>query len=440
MIPEHLPHACGVYIMRDASMQVIYVGKAIDLAKRVSQYFAPSRRDQKTSILAPLIRKIDYITCASERESLLIERKLIRKFQPFFNSMWKDDKSYPYVKITLDEDFPRILMTRRKTGDGALYFGPYPKAATIKGLLRRFWERRLFPLRPCRWSFSVAKPLAEKKIKGCLYYHTRQCPAPCAGPDGRTVATAGHGISRTDYRRIAKNTALFFKGHYAVLAQQWAIEMKAASARLDFERARELRDNLTALQHMGERVRYEAIQVESLSSRLASSRGVTELQAALGLSRPPHHVEAFDISHFSGKETVASMVCFQGGDPRKDHYRKFRIKTVSGIDDFESMREVVGRRYRRLAAEGGPLPDLVLIDGGKGQLGMAIKALRELKLRIPIASLAKRLEEVFVPERSDPILLGRDSPALQLLQRLRDEAHRFAVTYHKLLRKKKFLS
>ncbi len=199
------------------------------------------------------------------------------------------------------------------------------------------------------------------------------------------------------------------------------------------------RDNLAALGQIGERVRCVEITPRQLEERLAGSRGVTELQAALGLARPPHRIEAFDISHFAGHQTVGSMVCFEGGEARRDHYRRFKVRTVPGVDDFESMKEVVGRRYVRLAAEKRPLPDLVVIDGGKGQLAAAQEATRKAKVRVPMAALAKRLEEVFLPGRPLPVLLPPDSPALHLLQRLRDEAHRFAVGYHTLLRAKKLL-
>lgn len=426
---EHLPHACGVYIMRDAAMEVLYVGKANDLAKRVAQYFNPSRTDRKHSLLVPLIRKIDYIACASEREALVWERRLIQKYQPFFNSLWKDDKSYPYVKITMQEDYPRFIMTRQKKRDGALYFGPYPKVSLVKSLLRYLWMHKLFPLRPCLWDFSVKNPLSPKKIHACLYYHTRQCPAPCA-----------IRISRMGYRKIAQNAAMFFRGDFLRLKKAWTAEMTQASKRLDFEKAARLRDNLSALDHMKERVSLQSIAPEGVARRLESSQGVSELQKVLALDRPPYHVEAFDISHFQGKATVGSMVCFEGGVPHRDHYRRFKIRSVTGIDDFRSIREVVLRRYRRLSDSGEPLPDLVLIDGGKGQLGMALDALNELKLRIPLAALAKREEEIFTPNRSEPIVLGPDSPARQLVERLRDEAHRFAVTYHRLLRKNKLLT
>ncbi|MBI4424911.1 MAG: excinuclease ABC subunit UvrC [Elusimicrobia bacterium] len=426
---RHLPHAPGVYVMRDAGGDVLYIGKAADLAKRVAHYFALTVADRKTSLLAPLVRTIDYVPCASEREALIWERRLIRKYQPFFNVIWKDDKSYPYVKITLNEDFPRVFLTRQKKRDGAAYFGPYPKVTPVRTLLRELWRRRFFPLRPCDYDFSLASPLSEKKIKSCLYYHTRECPAPCAAQ-----------VTREAYRRLAEEAALFFRGDYARLRGLWTEEMKAAAADLDYERAGRLRDNLAALLHIGERVRCTRVSQEQLAGRLAGSRGVTELQSALGLAHPPHHIEAFDISHFSGRHTVGSMVCFKGGDPNKAHYRRFKVRTVPGIDDFASMKEVVGRRYRRLAAEKQPLPDLIVIDGGKGQLGAAREALREAKVKAPTIGLAKRLEEVFLPERPLPLLLPADSPALHLLQRLRDEAHRFAVSYHLVLRHKALLN
>lgn len=422
---SHLPHACGVYIMRDASGGILYIGKANDLAKRVAHYFNPEKPDVKNSFLAPLIRAIDYIPCASERESLILERRLIYKHQPFFNSMWKDNKTYPYIKITMQEDFPRVLLTRRKIRDGGIYFGPFPKVAPMRTLLNYLWRHKFFPLRPCRWDFSETKPLDQKKISSCLYYHTRECPSPCAGR-----------ISPPDYRKIAEQAALFFGGDYAGLQAAFQDHMKEASGRMEYERAAQLRDNIAAIAQMGERVRIKAVREEDIAEPIADSRAVTDLQKALNLAAPPLHIECFDISHFQGKQTVASMVCFKGGEPNKDHYRRFKIRETAGIDDFKSMSEVVRRRYQRLSNAHEPLPDLILIDGGKGQLSSAVESLKELKLHIPIASLAKRLEEVFLPDRAEAVLLGKERPALHLLQKLRDEAHRFAIKYHRLLRGK----
>lgn len=429
-IPDHrhIPHACGVYIMRDAASGVLYIGKAKDLAKRVAQYFNPNKSDLKAQLLAPLIRSIDYIHCASEREALIWEDRLIKKHQPFFNAMQKDDKSYPYVRISLNEDFPRIRVARRKKRDGALYFGPYPRIGPIRGLLRSLWKRRLFPLRPCDWSFSTTKPLAEKRIKACLYYHTKECPAPCAGR-----------ITPAAYRRIASNASLFFSGQYLKLRRKIETRMRAASKATRYEEAALFRDNLKGLDHMRERVRIQEVRPKKISDRLDASRAVTDLKKALRLPRPPHHIECFDISHLSGRGTVGSMVCFSGGLPNKNHYRRFRIKTVAGIDDFASISETVSRRYRRLSQEGSALPDLVLIDGGKGQLSAAVGALKRLKINIPLASLAKREEEVFLPGRPRSVRLARGRAALRLLQRLRDEAHRFAITYNRLIRRKELL-
>ena len=422
---RHLPHKTGVYIMRDAAGDILYIGKAIDLAKRVSNYFNPNKTDAMDQSLVPLIRTIDYILCESERESLLLERRLIGEHQPFFNVVWKDNKSYPYLKITMGEDFPRMFTTRRKTRDGGAYFGPFPKVSPLRGLLRYLWRLKLFPLRPCRWDFSETKPLDPRKISSCLYYHTKECPAPCAGK-----------ITKADYGEIAQRAVKFFKGRYRELQDEFEAEMKKASASLDYELAAHMRDNAAALAQMGERVRVRAVEAESVGGQVDRTRMVTSLQQALMLKAPPVHVECFDISHFQGHQTVASMTCFVGGKPNRDHYRKFKIREVSGIDDFKSMREAVYRRYKRLRDEKAALPDLVLIDGGKGQLGAALEALADLKIKIPMASLAKRIEEVFLPGRAESILLRLDDPALRLLQQLRDEAHRFGVAYHRLLRDK----
>ena len=424
---SHLPHACGVYIMRDGAGEILYIGKAIDLAKRVSHYFTPRTgfQEYKNSILTPLVRKIDYIPCASEREALLLEQRLVKKHMPFFNVTLKDDKSYPYVKVSLNEDFPRVYLVRRKLDDGAAYFGPFPKVRPVRQLLRYLWTHHYFPLRPCRYEFSVDKPLDPRKINSCLYYHTGECPAPCASM-----------IPLEAYRQYAYDVIAFFKGDYEELLERFTAEMKAASARLDYERAAQLRDNIAAISQMGQRVRVEAITEADVAGPVAASQSVTDLQKALGLPNPPFHVECFDISHFQGHQMVASMVCFKGGAPHKEHYRRFKIRTVEGVDDFASMAEVVRRRYKRILAAGERLPDLVLIDGGKGQLHAAQAAMKEVGAKAPLASLAKRIEEVFLPGRDESIILAANSPALHLLQRLRDEAHRFGITYHRLLRGK----
>lgn len=422
---SHLPHACGVYLMRDAGSDILYIGKANDLAKRVAHYFNPGGERFKNSILTPLIREIDYIPCASEREALILEDKLVKRYRPFFNISLKDDKAYPYVKISLNEDFPRVFLTRRKIEDGAAYFGPFPKVKPVRRLLNYFWRRKYFPLRPCRWDFNVAKPLEPRKISSCLYYHTKECPAPCAGR-----------ITREKYRAYAEDMCLFFQGRYHELRRRFQSEMKEASDHLDYERAAQLRDNIAAISQIGEKVRVQAIRARDIRGPLLTSQSVTDLQQALGLANPPFHIECFDVSHFQGRQTVAAMVCFKGGAPHKEHYRKFKIREVAGIDDFKCMREVVVRRYRRLKQEGRALPDLVVVDGGKGQLSAAQEALKRVGLRIPLAALAKRVEEVFSPGNPRSLIMSRSRPALRLLQHLRDEAHRFGISYHRLLRGK----
>ncbi|MBI4051163.1 MAG: excinuclease ABC subunit UvrC [Elusimicrobia bacterium] len=475
--------------MRDSTGQILYIGKAKDLAKRVSQYFISPRSETaatptlhgprssaegagKIGILVPLIRKIDYIPCENEKEALLLEQRLIRNQQPFFNCMWKDDKSYPYIRLSIQEDFPRLEITRQHpmqsfgyrrspqkgdpirqhpSHDKALYFGPYPNITPIRQLLRYLWKKRFFPLRPCRWNFSIKNPLDPKKIRSCLYYHTQECPAPCAGK-----------ISPRNYRKIAQRAALFFQGRYDTLKTAFAKEMRQASHRLDYEQAAQVRDRTRALEYLGERVTLEELQGERWIRKLEGSRAVTSLQSVLALQKPPLHIEAFDISHLFGKEPVGSMVCFKGGIPFKEHYRKFKIEMPYkwGGDDYQMLREVISRRYKRLLREGEFLPDLVLIDGGKGQLHTAEEVFQGLKLSIPLAALAKREEKVFLPANTlrrasstgGPLRKGApsaspaaceipsDSPALHLLQHIRDEAHRFGVTYHRLRRKKKLFS
>jgi excinuclease ABC subunit C len=428
-----IPHAPGVYLMRDRSGNILYVGKARDLAKRVASYFVDrSDHSVKVAALVASIHHIDYLPAQSEREALIIEQGLIRKLQPHFNTMWKDDKSYPHIKLTWKEDYPRLFLTRKIVRDGSKYFGPYPNVTPVKRLLRYLWKQHMFPLRPCRYEFSEKDPLPLEKAKQCLYYHTRECPAPCVGR-----------ITKPDYRQIAKEAELFFRGNFKPLLSTWEKEMKEASAAQNYERAGLLRDNLAALEHMDERVTVRQIDLNDVTSRVDRSRAITDLQKALALARPPIRIECFDISHFQGVETVASMVAFERGEPKKSDYRKFKIKTVHGIDDFASMGEVVGRRYRRLRNENKPLPDLVLIDGGKGQLEAAQKAIRQVldSSRIPaMAALAKREEELFLPDRHDSIRLPLDSPAMHLVQHVRDEAHRFAVTFHRYRRAKRFLS
>lgn len=425
----HLPGGPGVYLMRDATGTVLYVGKAKDLRHRVAQYFRKNPSDTRGKIpnLVALIRSIDYIASASEREALLTERQLIHGLQPFFNEMWKDSKTYPYLELT-GGDFPRLLFTRRKTRDGGRYFGPYPKVEPLKKLTAYLWRIKFINLRRCRWDFSLEKPLDERKIKACLYFHTGQCTAPCAGR-----------ISKAAYNALVARVADFLKGDYEKLRLAFKARMESAAAKLGYEEAAMYRDFLNAFSHMEERVLVHKLDPDFMQQATGRTGSVTSLKAALGLARPPVHIEAFDTSSLFGKQAVGSSVCFINGEKNTAHYRKYRINfenTPEGGNDFAMMEEIVGRRLAQLKKKEEALPDLLLIDGGPGQLAAAMKALRAAGLKIPVIGLAKKLEEIFMPGRALPLLLDRSHAGLRLLQALRDEAHRFGVTYHRKLRGK----
>jgi excinuclease ABC subunit C len=345
--------------------------------------------------------------------------------------MWRDDKSYPYIALTMGEDFPRLYLTReKKKRDGTLYFGPYPSVSRVRRLLRWVWRKKLFPIRPCRYSFDEKNLLSYEKVKTCLYLHTGQCPAPCVGR-----------INKTDYRKIAERARWFFEGNQERMIKEWEAEMAEYSHENKFEEAAAARDRIEALRGMTERVTFSEMSEETLAERVRGSRAVQDLMKALSLKRPPERIECFDISHIQGVEKVASMVSFDRGRPDKSNYRKYIIRSVEGIDDFKAMAEVVGRRYGRLKREGKQFPDLVLIDGGKGQLSSALKAVADLKITgLQLAALAKEEEEVFLPGQPQSIRLPMDSPGLLLLRHVRDEAHRFAITFHRLRRSKRTLS
>ena len=418
--------------MRDAAANILYIGKAKDLRRRVSQYFAKgaAHRDAKLPNLTALIRRIDYVASASEREALTTERELIRRYQPFFNVLWKDSKSYPYIKIT-SEDFPRVFFTRKKVRDGALYFGPYPKLEPLKKLLHHLRRIGFIALRPCAWEFSVGRPLAERKINACLYHHTGQCPAPCAG-----------GISPAAYRKLSSRVSDFFGGKYARLLRTFKSGMRTSSKNMDYEAAANYRDFIHAIEHMSERVRIGKFDTGLLEEETRRTGAVTALMRALDLPKPPVHIEAFDTSSSHGAHAVAASVCFINARRHTGHYRRYRMlfrNPDGGSDDFAMIKEVVGRRLAHFIKTGEQLPDLLLIDGGKGQLASALSAIRAHKLRIPVIALAKRMEEIYSPSKTRPVSLERDHPGLLLLEEIRDEAHRFGIRYHRKLRDREAL-
>ncbi|MDR1259856.1 MAG: excinuclease ABC subunit UvrC [Endomicrobium sp.] len=418
---RQIPKLPGVYIMRDGIGNIIYIGKAINLKDRIMSYFNANINSKATAIIA-VMQRVDYILCISEREALIIERQLINKIKPFFNSMWKDDKSYLYVKFLINEDFPRLIFTRKKIKDGALYFGPYPKFFYVKKFMR--WIVRLFKIRSCEMDISE-KSLSKKKNKSCLYYHTEMCYAPCLGK-----------ITSKDYKEKIKNVKLFLSGRLKKLENEWKNRMFSLSKNLCYEEAKEIRDRLYALQNISEKVMITEITQDELDQFVRKTESISELKNVLGLKYMPTIIEGFDNSNMQGTNAVASMVRFQNGIADKKNYRKFKIKTVIGIDDYSSMREVVFRRYCYLTKKNKEMPNLILVDGGKGQIDAAMNALKKLKVQIPVISLAKKDEKIFVANRREPVVLSRHSLALRLLQSIRDESHRFAILYHRKLREK----
>jgi excinuclease ABC subunit C len=501
---SNLPHKPGIYLMRDRFGTVIYVGKARDLRKRVSQYFQPSRRmswDLKFRALTDAICDFDFHTVHSEPEALLLESKLIKEFHPRYNVSFRDDKNYLMLKVNLNDPIPRFVLTRMRQDDGARYFGPFPNSSALRNTLALV--RRQYHLRGCR-------PLTptDRDYKHCLYAHLKYCTAPCI-----------NNVSREQYLEQVQAACDFLEGHCQEMQSHLEEEMKKAAAAQEYEKAADLRDMLTDLRRTTKKVnRFERVPY-SLPQAIDPTRDLAELGRVLGLQGPPQRIEGIDISNISGTFKVASLVAFRDGRPDRANYRKFKIQGVEGQDDFASVAEVVRRRYSRLlreskaqsveetsvegqgtgteeapAAEGEkqnevgnvaspeageleerglqaastsdgvpspalpqapntgavkrpkgrapasptPLPDLILIDGGKGQLGAACGELAKLGLsHIPILGLAKEFEEIYRPGEKEPLRLSHDSGALKLLQRVRDESHRLANTYNAELRLRK---
>ncbi|NQT06282.1 MAG: excinuclease ABC subunit UvrC [Candidatus Omnitrophica bacterium] len=401
------PDSPGVYLMKDAKGRVIYVGKAGSLKKRVSSYFTKSKRKARTVLLVSQIKDIDYIQTNSEAEALIYEASLIKSKRPKFNIELKDDKSYPYLKLTVNEKYPRLFITRRVEDDGAKYYGPYTNVKLLKQALS--FIQTIFPFRTCG---RLGRRL-------CINYHIAKCPGPCAGK-----------IYKREYKRMVNELRLFLEGRRHRLVRTLSCHMEAASKSLNFEDALLIRNRIRALSTLVTKRRVPGPMDQ-----------VDELKFLLNLKRRPKRIEAFDISNIHGREAVGSMVAFYDGKPDKKNYRKFKIKTVNRIDDYKMMREVVRRRYRRLLEERRSLPDLIIIDGGRGHLSSAVKELKRLRINhIPAIGIAKEFEHIYTPKRPLPIILPKDSSVLQLIKRIRDEAHRFARRYHIALRRKKMFA
>lgn len=389
--------------MKDATGEIIYIGKAKSLRKRLGSYFS---RDitGKTMVLISKVADIELRLAQTESLALLLEAALIHHHKPRYNVSLRDDKSFPMVKIT-DEEFPQICITRKKVDDGARYFGPYLSGVLLKDALKII--RRYFPYRSCK----------QLPQKACIYYRIGLSPAPCIGK-----------IEKKGYARIIEKIALILDGQTDTLIKKLTQEMEASSKAHDFEEAARIRDRVAALSAIGE-----------TRSGFSRVREAEELKNLLKLDKLPERIEAFDISNIFGKEATGSMVSFYKGGADKDNYRRFRIKSVAGIDDYAMLREVIQRRYQRVKAENLPLPDLVLIDGGRGHLSAAEEKIRELGLPLVLASIAKDRENIYTTSKAMPLKFTSDTPALNLLRRIRDEAHRFAVSYHHLLRRKRII-
>ena len=533
---ERLPDRPGVYLYRDAKGQVIYVGKAASLRSRVRSYFQASRaRDAKTDALVEQVADLEVIVTANELEAMILESNLVKRHRPRYNIILRDDKHYPFLKLTTNETFPKLVVARRVQKDGASYYGPFYPATAMRETLRLV--RELFPLRTCSITID------GKAERPCLQYYIHRCKAPCTGWE-----------TREGYAGTVAEVEAFLDGRADDLVQRLTADMEQAALEEKYERAAVVRDRIQALNTVRERQKIistdqedqdlvglarqgseacvqiffvrrgrllgresffldrltgvpdgeilsaflrqfyaknvqpprevllstDVPEAELTGQWLAQRRGgrvdlavpqrgrkrelvamaeenaalalqthllarssrrqvvAEELRRALGLPEPPHRIEGFDISNTQGSEAVGSMVVWEAGEMKKDDYKRFKIRTVPAADDFAMMTEVLRRRYGKALEDGGPLPDLILVDGGRGQLNVGIRVLEELGLDyLPIVGLAKKAEEVYHPGSLQPLTLDLASPALQTLQKIRDEAHRFAITYHKKLRSKR---
>ncbi|NVM28905.1 MAG: excinuclease ABC subunit UvrC [Candidatus Helarchaeota archaeon] len=410
---KEIPETTGVYIFRDSEGNAIYIGKARSIKNRVKSHFSVIEDNVNNALILKTATKIDYILTDSEIEALLLEAKLIKKYTPKYNINLKDDKSFPYILIT-DEEFPRVIIRRiRKIGklqEYKRFFGPFTDVKAIKRTLNFLFK--LFPVCSCA-------PKRKKRTRPCLKFQLKSCSAPCVG-----------NANKDNYLKSIENIELFLDGKKKEILEKFKKRMKEAADDLDFETAANLRDHIWALEKT-------IITQRVITSESDISLGIVELKEILDLPKVPRRIEAFDISNLGGTDPTGSLVLFVNGQPMKDGYRRFKIKTVEGANDVAMMGEVVERRYKRLIKEQKNIPDLIVVDGGKPQLNIAKKVLSNLELTIPIIGLAKKFEHVYKPNTSEPIVISPDSPALFLLQRVRDEAHRFALKYHQLLRKKR---
>ena len=411
------PDRPGVYLMRDENGEIIYVGKAKSLRKRVSSYFRHTHASPRLNKLVETIRDISTMRTETEIEALILENRLIKLYQPFFNVDLKMNERYAYIKITA-EKHPRIIVTRVKMDDCAVYIGPYVRVSEVRALLRLV--ERYLPLRSC--GGAEAKP---QNGRPCMKYSLGRCLAPCCGL-----------CTENEYRDRVADVALLLQGHGAELVERLRKRMDKAARELKFEEAAHLRDTIRAIWRVS---RQQNTIPEIPSGKDNFWEVLNSMQRTFHLPVLPWRIDGFDISHSAGNFTVGVAVVFEQGYPNPSLYRKFNIRTVEGIDDFRSMKETLTRRYKRCLEGQEPLPQLILIDGGPVQLEFAMQALDDLGIHnIPIISLAKEFEEVYMPNQKEPVRLDHTDPVLRLLQHVRDESHRFAITSHRTRRGKSF--
>jgi len=420
------PTTPGLYLMKDAQGRVIYVGKAKNLRARAGSYFLKAAElDARIRDWVGEIADIDYLPADSEVDALLMEARLIKDIQPKHNRDLKDDRSFPYLQITTGDDFPRVNFTREPSDKGVKLYGPFPRAKSLRGAIQVL--QKIFKFRTCSLDIEEGDP-RWRWFRPCLLHSINQCTAPC-----------NQSIDKESYRKDIRRLRLFLDGKKDVVLAEMETEMKEASKALQFEKAARLRDELKSLQNInlrGDLDKHAQPEVFYVDPR----KGLKGLQKVLHLESLPRTIQCIDIAHLGGTETVGSLVTFIDGLPFKPGYRRYKISSVKGVDDYASIREVVSRRIQSLQEKDEPFPDILVIDGGKGQLNAALDAFKALGVQpSTLISLAKQNEEIFVPGRSEPIVLKRRSFSLRLLQYARDEAHRFAQHYHHMLRKKRTL-
>lgn len=422
------PKSPGVYLMKDGHGRVLYIGKAKDLRARVSSYFLDSAdllnsRGPDIARMVGLVRDIAILECETEVDAVLQESRLIKDIQPPFNAQLKDDKTFPYLEITTSDEFPGVFVTRTPRPKGSKLYGPFTNAASLRDAVNAL--QKAFKFRTCELDIREADD-KRRFFRPCLLYAINQCTAPCADL-----------ISRQDYRKDVERLKKFLGSKRSVLLKQLTREMELAAGERRYEEAALLRDRIKAIESLslsGDPV--HDVQPEVFF--VDPSEGLTRLATLLELKNPPRSIECIDIATLAGTESVGSLVCFIDGKPFKPGYKRFKIKTVQGQDDYAMIREVIQRRYRYAAGGEELYPDIIIIDGGLGQLHAALEAFGDMIIRPPmVIALAKREEEIYIQARSQPVRLKRHDPALRILQHARDEAHRFAQHYHHILRKKR---